>query len=123
MSKKLIGSSTREAASAKKPKRNWLKIILFSLLALLILSGVFYVGMFYEAYWIATQKPLVETPMEVSLHADCDLDWDGDCDKTDEQIFNDAFGKCRGEPGYNFNADIDGDGCVVTNDQQSLFPK
>ena len=50
----------------------------------------------------------------------CDLDYDGDCDEGDEQIFADALGKCRGEPGYSFDADIDGDGCVVANDEQDF---
>ena len=36
----------------------------------------------------------------------------------DKNIFNSAFGKCRGQTGYNFNADIDGDGCVVSVDKQ-----
>ena len=29
---------------------------------------------------------------------------------------------CRGDAGYNFDADVDGDGCVVSNDQHTLFP-
>ena len=65
-------------------------------------------------------------PMGESPYVPCDLDHDGDCDEVDEQIFNDAFGKCRGELGYSFNADIDGDGCVDTADKQAfelLFPE
>ena len=62
-------------------------------------------------------RPETET-MEESPLVPCDLDKDGDCDEADKQIFDEAFGKCRGELGYNFDADIDGDGCVVTNDEQ-----
>jgi len=51
-----------------------------------------------------------------------DLDKDGDRDEDDHAIFDLAFGKCLGEPGYNFDADIDGDGCVVTLDERALFP-
>ena len=59
-------------------------------------------------------------PMVMSPFEPCDLDRDGDCDEADRKTFADAFGKCRGEPGYNFNADIDGDGCVVTNDESAF---
>ena len=73
--------------------------------------------------FFALQNLGLETePMEECPFAPCDLDKDGDCDEGDGQIFADAFGKCRGEPGYNFDADIDGDGCVVTNDEQVLLP-
>lgn len=47
-----------EETFSKKPKKNWPKIVGFSLIGLLLLSGAFYAGMFYEAHWIAIQKAL-----------------------------------------------------------------
>ena len=79
-------------------------------------AGLFSTFMFQQKDNIEFEPP----PMGESPYVPCDLDHDGDCDEVDEQIFNDAFGKCRGELGYSFNADIDGDGCVVTADNQVL---
>ena len=55
-------------------------------------------------------------PMRMDSRRLCDLDHDGDCDGEDQQIFDDALGTCRGDAGYNFDADVDGDGCVVSTD-------
>ena len=51
----------------------------------------------------------------------CDLDHDGDCDNDDETTFKNSFDKCRGSTDYNFSADFDGDGCVVTADERTFY--
>lgn len=44
----------------EKPKKDWLKIIAFSLVGLILLSGTFYAG-----YWCGIRKSAVEPPMPV----------------------------------------------------------
>lgn len=61
---------------------------------------------------------IASPPSEISPFAPCDLDKDGHCDQTDRQLFEDAFGTCRGDSDYSFEADIDGDGCVTDNDEK-----
>lgn len=52
--------------------------------------------------------------------APCDLDADGDCDDADKDLFESSLGTCRGDPGYIFAADLDGDGCVAAHDDASV---
>lgn len=86
----------------------------FLLIILTILGGSF----FFNKIWpVSKTEPasMVMDPWRL-----CDLDHSGDCDSNDQQIFDKAFGKCRGDTGYNFEADIDGDGCVVSADRDSF---
>ena len=41
-----------------------------------------------------------------------DLDHDGDIDTYDYSLFRSTLGTCTGDPGFNYDADYDGDGCV-----------
>jgi hypothetical protein len=89
---------------------------LHPVLLVLILMAIFLliIGLLYYQK-LSSQNMEV---MEVSPFELCDLNHDGQCDDEDRQIFNNSFGSCRGDQNYNFNADIDGDGCVVTADEQ-----
>jgi hypothetical protein len=48
-----------------------------------------------------------------------DIDHDGNVDIDDYWMFVDAFGTCVGDPKYNPDADMDGDGCVTLVDYQA----
>lgn len=74
------------------------------------------------ANYMAGIDPADPPLMFESPFSPCDLNRDGDCDEDDHAIFDLAFGKCLGRRGYNFDADVDGDGCVVTLDERALFP-
>lgn len=70
---------------------------------------------------ISSLQPKLIQPSEGSPFSLCDLNHSGVCDETDKLIFTSSFGACRGEKTYNFNADIDGDGCVVTADEVNFL--
>jgi hypothetical protein len=50
-----------------------------------------------------------------------DLDGDGDIDLSDYQVFRSALGKCKGQQGYNPDADYDGDGCITFADYRIWY--
>ena len=52
--------SLKEVTIAEKPQKDWLKIILFSLLGLLVLAGAIYGG-----YWYAARKKVPPTPTPI----------------------------------------------------------
>ena len=92
-------------------------IILFSFILLRIFSGKY--GCKSNRFDIAV---LFGQPCQtVSPYLTCDLNHDKKCNEMDKNIFDSAFGKCRGQIEYNFNADIDGDGCVVSADKDSFI--
>jgi len=50
-----------------------------------------------------------------------DLDGDGDIDQSDYNLFRATFGRCRGQSGFNSNADYNGDGCINFVDYQIWY--
>ena len=50
-----------------------------------------------------------------------DLDYDGDIDYDDFNIFLPVFGKCDGQPDYNSDCDYDGDNCITFIDYQMWY--
>lgn len=61
---------------------------------------------------------------EVSPFEICDFDFDLDCDKQDEKIFDGFIGKCLvpfESSSVQVQADIDSDGCVTEKDRHWLF--
>jgi hypothetical protein len=50
-----------------------------------------------------------------------DLDNDGDVDGADRSILFASMRKCVGDPGYNSDADYDGDGCITFNDYRQWY--
>jgi fibronectin type 3 domain-containing protein len=50
-----------------------------------------------------------------------DLDGDGDIDLSDYQAFRSTLGKCKGQQGYNPDADYDGDRCVTFADYRIWY--
>jgi hypothetical protein len=63
-------------------------------------------------------------PMEMSPLAPCDLDFSGNCDSIDVEIFQASLGRCRKDfrTSVDVLADVDGDGCITDIDQRLLFP-
>jgi len=53
----------------------------------------------------------------------CDFDKDGDCDNDDMLYFQSIIGQCKNEDRYDFQADIDGSGCIDSTDEYLLFHK
>lgn len=51
----------------------------------------------------------------------CDIDQDGDCDKTDRLLFDRVVGECIDGDNYNELADADNDGCITDKDALILF--
>jgi len=54
------------------------------------------------------------------IRDDCECIWDLDTDceiaLSDLSILLETYGLCEGDPGYNGDADFDGDGCVYLPD-------
>lgn len=92
-------------------------IILFSFILLSIFSGKY--GCKSKRFDIAAF--LGQPCQTISLYLACDLNHDKKCNELDKNIFDSAYGKCRGQTGYNFNADIDGDGCIVSIDKDNFI--
>jgi len=65
--------------------------------------------------------PPSAVPMGEDRSKPCDFNRDGLCDAVDLQMFQNAVGTCRGEPGFHPRADADGSGCVDADDQRYLF--
>ena len=84
-------------------------VFIFFLLVISIILGLVFL-----------KTNLTSQPQIMSLWRLCDLDHNGNCDNKDQQIFDKTYGKCREDTGYNFNADIDGDGCIVSADKNSF---
>ncbi len=53
----------------------------------------------------------------------CDINHDKICDSKDLERFNEAFGKCLLDKGYDTFSDYDGNGCVDEKDRKLLFTK
>jgi hypothetical protein len=64
--------------------------------------------------------PAESVPMGEDTSPKCDLNRDGVCDAKDRLEFVANIGKCLGDLGYNPFADIDGDGCLTTDDLRDL---
>lgn len=92
------------------------KYLVFALFLLVILT-ILGVVLFSK---IGSVSRIGPAPMVMDPWRWCDLDHSGNCDNTDQQIFDKSFGKCRGDAGYNFEADIDGDGCIASGDKDSF---
>jgi len=50
-----------------------------------------------------------------------DVDHDGDVDAADYAVFRAVLRKCAGQPGFNPEADYDGDGCITLGDYQRWY--
>jgi hypothetical protein len=60
-------------------------------------------------------------PMEWDDSPLCDFDHDGDCDPEDFEFFQHILGTCINDDNYNPIADIDGSGCIDSDDEYFLF--
>jgi hypothetical protein len=56
-----------------------------------------------------------------SSHLIGDIDRSGKVDAGDLILLNQSLGLCKGDPGYNPGADLDGDNCVTASDQTILL--
>ena len=98
----------------------------FSSLALIIIAVLVLAG----GYWVWKGKATVSVSTDqLSAHESvgepyipCDNDEDDDCDRVDYELLIRALGKCAGEGGFNFSADVDRDGCVTEDDVNFAFP-
>ena len=52
----------------------------------------------------------------------CDLDQNNACDGSDFAIFKKTLFTCSSDDGYSRLSDANGDGCVLGDDWQTLFP-
>jgi hypothetical protein len=84
-------------------------------------------GNTYSFYTVARDQVgnVEETPttpdVTVTVQAGVpgDLDGDNDVDSDDYLVFRTTLGKCTGSPGFNPEADYDGDGCVTYADYRA----
>ena len=101
----------------KKSRSPKVKILLIAAIALALIMLIVLILFFpSKLEWLlpgVNRIPMLSSPFKF-----CDLDHNKVCDDIDDLIFKDTFGKCRGDPNYNFEADFDGDGCVVTADEK-----
>jgi len=91
----------------KHLKKKFFIITIFILLAVV----PFCIVLFLKTY----NPPQLMIPYKL-----CDLDHNKTCDNIDKEIFEKAFMKCRGDNGYVFEADLDGDGCIVSIDKANF---
>jgi hypothetical protein len=72
-------------------------------------------AIFDNVFSVLHGKPGVSEGSGRSL---ADLNYDGKVDAADLNVLQHALGSCFGQPNYDFNADLDGDGCVTDQDLQ-----
>lgn len=65
--------------------------------------------------------PSTDTVMEESPFSFADLNRDGVVDENDLQTFQSALGSCFGDSNYNPDADLDGDGCITSDDDEAYL--
>ncbi len=75
-----------------------------------------------EAFFDTVSANIVPgAPMTEDPFAPCDFNDDGVCDVFDIELFMGVFGSCFGDDAYNPFADIDGSGCIDSDDEYFLF--
>lgn len=99
----------------KKPGKNLFIIGIIQTTAMFLFAAYFiWLLTLSRSGYTSMHPPKASSPFRI-----CDLDHNKVCDEADDSMFKSTFGKCRGESGYNFEADFDGDGCVVSVDERA----